>query len=327
GGGWGRSCAGAWGGGASPSGASSGSSTRCTRRSSRASAATTCASTGPAPPTPPRCGGTPRSRTGWPPRRARRGASPPTSSSSAEDRRAVLILAGSLWELVERRARATPRPLFALDHTGHPLSSAAYRDAALRCAAGLAARGLGPGANVSWQLPTRLDSMVLCAALARLGCVQNPIIPIYREREVRFAVRQTRARMLFVPGVFRGFDHGDLARRLARGEAGLEAVGVDHRLPHGRPPAPPPAPPPRPPGRPRAAAACLAARRCPHALRLLHLGHHRRPEGRAAHRPHADAPGADHLRRARARAQRPHRARLPVHAHRRARLAHRGAHV
>jgi len=154
-----------------------------------------------------------------------------------------LILAGSLWELVERRARVTPDALFAVDDTDHPLSFAAYRDAALRCAAGLAARGLGPGANVSWQLPTRLDSMLLCAALARLGCVQNPIIPIYREREVRFAVRQTRARMLFVPGVFRGFDHGDLARRLARGEAGLEAVVVDDGLPDGDPAALPPAPP------------------------------------------------------------------------------------
>src|SRR5262249_38834088 len=63
------------------------------------------------------------------------------------------------------------------------------------------------------------------------------------EREVRFAVRQTHARRLFVPGVFRGFDHGELARRLAREEAGLEAVIVDDSLPDGDPPALPPAPP------------------------------------------------------------------------------------
>ena len=158
-----------------------------------------------------------------------------------------MILAGSLWELVERRAQATPDAVFAVDDSDRALSFAAYRDSALRCGAGLAARGLEAGVNVSWQLPTRLDSMVLCAALARLGAVQNPIIPIYREREVRFAVRQTRARMLFVPGVFRGFDHAALARKLAAEEPGLEAVVVDEGLPDGDPASLPPPPPPTTP--------------------------------------------------------------------------------
>ena len=154
-----------------------------------------------------------------------------------------MILAGSLWDLVERRAEATPDALFAVDDSDRELSFAGYRDAALRCAAGLAARGVAADTNVSWQLPTRLDSMVLSAALARLGAVQNPIIPIYREREVRFAVRQTRARMLFVPGVFRGFDHAAMARRLAAEEPGLEAVVLDDGLSDGDPASLPPVAP------------------------------------------------------------------------------------
>ena len=153
-----------------------------------------------------------------------------------------MILAAGLWDLVERRARATPDALFAVDDQGRSLSFAGYRDAALRCAAGLAARGLRADANVSWQLPTRLDAMLLCAALARLGAVQNPILPIYREREVRFVVRQTRARMLFVPGVFRGFDHAAMAQKLAREEPGLEAVVLDGELPDADPAALPPPP-------------------------------------------------------------------------------------
>ena len=115
-----------------------------------------------------------------------------------------MIEARSLWELIERRAAATPDALFAVDDEGRRQSFAAYRDAALRCAAGLAARGVRAGMNVSWQLPTRIDSMVLAAALARLSAVQNPILPIYRERELRFVLSQTRARFFFVPGVFRG---------------------------------------------------------------------------------------------------------------------------
>jgi acyl-CoA synthetase (AMP-forming)/AMP-acid ligase II len=155
-----------------------------------------------------------------------------------------VIAAGSLWELAERRAAATPRALFAVDDADRSLDFAAYRDAALRGAAGLAARGVGPGAHVSWQLPTRLDSLVLVAALARLGAVHNPLLPIARERELRFALRQTRARWLLVPPVFRGFDHAALARRLAAEEGGFEVVVVDGALPEGDPARLPPPPEP-----------------------------------------------------------------------------------
>jgi acyl-CoA synthetase (AMP-forming)/AMP-acid ligase II len=153
-----------------------------------------------------------------------------------------VIEAGSLWEVVERRAAATPAALFAVDDEDRSLSFAGYRDAALRCAAGLAARGVGAETRVSWQLPTRIDSMVLAGALARLGAVQNPILPIYRERELRFMLRQTRARLLFVPGAFRGFDHAGLAERLAREQEGLEAIVVEGALPDGDPAGVPPPP-------------------------------------------------------------------------------------
>src|SRR5262245_23110127 len=155
-----------------------------------------------------------------------------------------MIDARTFWELVERRAAATPDALFAVDDEDRELSFAGYRDAVLRCAAGLAARGVGAGTPVSWQLPTRLDSMVLAGALSRLGAVQNPILPIYRERELRFMLRQTRARFLFVPRVFRGFDHAALAERLAREEAGLEAIAGEGELPDGDPAALPPPPAP-----------------------------------------------------------------------------------
>jgi cyclohexanecarboxylate-CoA ligase len=50
----------------------------------------------------------------------------------------------------------------------------------------LAEGGVGAGTMVSWQLPTTLEAVVVMAALTRLGAVQNPIIPILREREVGF---------------------------------------------------------------------------------------------------------------------------------------------
>jgi acyl-CoA synthetase (AMP-forming)/AMP-acid ligase II len=152
--------------------------------------------------------------------------------------------AGSLWDLVVRRAAATPDALFAVDDEDRTLSFAGYRDAALRCAAALAARGVGEGTPVAWQLPTRIETMVLAAALARLSAVQVPLLPIHRERELGFALRQTRARLFFVPAVFRGFDHAALAHRLARETPELEVVVVEGGLPEADPTDLPPAPAP-----------------------------------------------------------------------------------
>jgi cyclohexanecarboxylate-CoA ligase len=147
-----------------------------------------------------------------------------------------------LWPLLDARAAATPDAQFALDERGRTLTFAQFRDAALRCAAGLAALGIARDVPVSWQLPTRLDALVLCAALARLGAVQNPILPILRESEVAFIAEQIGARHLFVPRVFRGFDFEAMAQQVAARQPGLAVHCVDDGLPSGDPASLPPAP-------------------------------------------------------------------------------------
>jgi acyl-CoA synthetase (AMP-forming)/AMP-acid ligase II len=148
----------------------------------------------------------------------------------------------TLWELIERRAAATPDALFAVDEADRSLTFAGYREAVSRAAAGLARRGIGPGVPVSWVLPTRLSALVLAGALARLSAVQNPILPIYRHREVGFCVRQTGARLLLVPSIFRKFDYAAMAREIAAGCPGLDLLVVDHELPEGDPQRLPPPP-------------------------------------------------------------------------------------
>ena len=150
----------------------------------------------------------------------------------------------TLWQLVEGRAEATPEALCAVDDRDRRLDFAGYRDAALRVAAALHARGIGPGTPVSWMLPSSLEAMLLCGALARLGAVQNPILPIYRERETGFILGQTRARLFCVPPVFRGFDYAAMAHSLAGEREGLEVIVVDDALPEAEPVALPAAPAP-----------------------------------------------------------------------------------
>ena len=83
---------------------------------------------------------------------------------------------------------------------------------------------------MSWQLPTTLETVVVMAALARLGAVQNPIIPILREHEVGFITDQLATEFLVVPEIWRGFDHGALARSVAA-ERGFEVITVDLATP------------------------------------------------------------------------------------------------
>ncbi|WP_105972893.1 class I adenylate-forming enzyme family protein [Streptomyces geranii] len=145
--------------------------------------------------------------------------------------------ARTLWELVARRAELTPdRPVFLQED--RTLTFGGLHDSAERVAAGLYGMGVRPGTVVAWQLPTRIETAVFSFALARLGAVQSPVIPFYRDREVGFALRESKAEYFAVPGAWRGFDHTEMAGRL--GAKGVfEAYG---ELPEGDPavlPAPP----------------------------------------------------------------------------------------
>ncbi len=120
----------------------------------------------------------------------------------------------NLWDLVERRAKATPDGEMAVDQRGRRITFLEFRDRAEAAAAGLHAQGVEAGDVVSWQLPSTIESLTLTAALRRLGAIQNPILPIYRDREVGFIVKQAKPTTLIVPADFGGFDFAEMATRL-----------------------------------------------------------------------------------------------------------------
>ena len=102
-----------------------------------------------------------------------------------------------------------------------------------------------PGDVVSWQIPTALEALVLLAACARLGAVQNPIIPVLREREVALICEQVKPALIVVPEVWRGFRHGDMARAIGPQVVALDLEGTPGRamrLPAGDPATLPPPP-------------------------------------------------------------------------------------
>jgi cyclohexanecarboxylate-CoA ligase len=150
-----------------------------------------------------------------------------------------------LWELIAARLALTPDLEMACDEQGERMTFAQFARRAEEVAAGLQAMGIGSGDVVSWTLPSWLDAMVLSAAIRRLDAVQNPIIPIYREREVGFCTAQSGARLLIVPGVWRNFDYGEMADTVAAGSDRLEVlVAPQGGLPSGDPAGLPPLPAP-----------------------------------------------------------------------------------
>jgi acyl-CoA synthetase (AMP-forming)/AMP-acid ligase II len=155
----------------------------------------------------------------------------------------VRVEATTIWELMERRVAATPDATMFVETSGATVTFAGLHEAALHVAAALSDRGVGEASVVSWLLPTRIDAFVLMAALARLGAVQNPLIPLYRHREVSFIVGQAGSRLLLVPTTWRGFDYEAMAREVA-GEHGADVIAIadGEPLPAADPGALPPAP-------------------------------------------------------------------------------------
>lgn len=75
----------------------------------------------------------------------------------------------------------------------------AFACEALRLAAGLQKLGIGPGTQVTWQLPTCATTVLLSVALSRLGAVQNPIIHLYGRKEVGAILARNGSSFYFIP--------------------------------------------------------------------------------------------------------------------------------
>ncbi|HEY5900392.1 MAG TPA: AMP-binding protein [Burkholderiales bacterium] len=93
-----------------------------------------------------------------------------------------------------------------------------------RTARALERSGVRRGDVVSFQLPNRWQFVALYLACVRLGAIANPLMPIFRSRELSFMLKQAEARVFVVPKSFRGFDHESLARDLAAGIPGMRVL-------------------------------------------------------------------------------------------------------
>jgi acyl-CoA synthetase (AMP-forming)/AMP-acid ligase II len=97
-------------------------------------------------------------------------------------------------------------------------------DASARLAAALRDRGVRSGDVVAFQLPNCAEAVIAFQAIMKLGAIANPIVPIYRARELRFILGQARAKVVLIPGTHRGFDFGAMYRDLVTDLPNLQLV-------------------------------------------------------------------------------------------------------
>ena len=95
-----------------------------------------------------------------------------------------------------------------------------------RAAGALRGLGVGRGAVVAVQLPNWWEFVVTALACGRLGAVVNPLMPIFRERELSYMLGFGDVKVLVVPKLFRGFDHEAMAEGMRAGLPKLEHVVV-----------------------------------------------------------------------------------------------------
>ena len=83
-----------------------------------------------------------------------------------------------------------------------------------RVAIGLTQLGVGKNDIVACQLPNWWQFTITYLACSRLGAVMNPLMHIFRERELSFMLKHGEAKVLIIPQTFRGFDFEKMVQEI-----------------------------------------------------------------------------------------------------------------
>ncbi|MBW7471719.1 AMP-binding protein [Marinobacter sp. F4218] len=140
-----------------------------------------------------------------------------TGLTHQPDRRSAMIQSGAwndklITDYLDQAVTHTPdrEAIVGYQVTGDTRTALTYRelnDTVTRMAAGLAGLGIGKGDVVACQLPNWWQTTALHLACMRIGAILNPLMPIFRERELRFMLKHGEARLLVIPKLFRNFDY------------------------------------------------------------------------------------------------------------------------
>jgi cyclohexanecarboxylate-CoA ligase len=120
---------------------------------------------------------------------------------------------------LDNAVRATPDAVAFAGHNSAlgqdvRLTYAALGERVDRIAAALLEFGIGKGDVVAFQLPNWWEFIAFFYACNRIGAVANPLMPIFRQRELRFMLGFSGAKVVVVPARWRGCDHAAMLEEI-----------------------------------------------------------------------------------------------------------------
>lgn len=131
----------------------------------------------------------------------------------------------NLSDLVQARVDEHAGKVFVTDGTHSLTYGELYRDSH-RLAVGLRRRGIVAGDRVAVQLPNWSEFILIATALARIGAVMVPIMPIYRRAEVGHVVDDASIRMIIGSDGFKGVDYLSIYESIRAESDTLQMVAV-----------------------------------------------------------------------------------------------------
>lgn len=137
-------------------------------------------------------------------------------------------------DYLDAAAEAHPDRVAIADRNGD-LTYREFKGLVDRAALGFLEMGVNLGDTVSIQLPNRREWAIAHCAAVRIGAITSPLIPIYRDREVEYMMRETRTKVLVTVSEFKDFDYPEMIARLRPNLPELQHVlvvdaGPDLRL-------------------------------------------------------------------------------------------------
>jgi acyl-CoA synthetase (AMP-forming)/AMP-acid ligase II len=114
----------------------------------------------------------------------------------------------TLAGMVAKHAVESPEAVAVVDRLGARRVTYAELDSdANRVAAFLTQQRVEQGDVVAVQLPNWYETVAIALGIFKLGAIINPMLPVYRGRELRHMLRVGQTKVIFTPRTYRNFDH------------------------------------------------------------------------------------------------------------------------
>lgn len=134
-----------------------------------------------------------------------------------------------ITDYLREHATRTPDRVAVVDESRGRKTALTFSELARRVdriATGLLRAGVRPNEVVCFQLPNYWEFVALQLALVRVGAISCPLMPIFRERELRLMLGQSACRVLVIADHYHKFAYPPMVEKLRAALPGLERVYV-----------------------------------------------------------------------------------------------------